>query len=77
MLDLEAVFRSLKSELGLRPIFHQKEHRSKGHLFITVLAYQLVQVIRGASVSRGNTPHGRRCGVFCAPATGYRHLSLC
>ena len=44
--DLEAVFRSLKSELGLRPIFHQKEHRSKGHLFITVLAYQLVQVIR-------------------------------
>ena len=46
LADLEAVFRSLKSELGLRPIFHQKEHRSKGHLFITVLAYQLVQVIR-------------------------------
>ena len=46
LTDLEAVFRSLKSELGLRPIFHQKEHRSKGHLFITVLAYQLVQVIR-------------------------------
>ena len=35
LTDLEAVFRSLKSELGLRPIFHQKEHRSKGHL-ITV-----------------------------------------
>ena len=32
LTDLEAVFRSLKSELGLRPIFHQKEHRSKGHL---------------------------------------------
>ena len=44
--DLEAVFRSLKSELGLRPIYHQKQHRSNGHLFITVLAYQLVQVIR-------------------------------
>ena len=25
LTDLEAVFRSLKSELGLRPIFHQKE----------------------------------------------------
>ena len=37
LTDLEAVFRSLKSELGLRPIFHQKQHRSNGHLFITVL----------------------------------------
>ena len=46
LTDLEAVFHSLKSELGLRPIFHQKPHRSNGHLFITVLAYQLVQVIR-------------------------------
>ncbi len=46
LTDLEAVFRSLKSELGLRPIYHQKQDRSNGHLFITVLAYQLVQVIR-------------------------------
>ena len=46
LTDLEAVFRCLKSELGLRPIFHHKQRRSKGHLFITVLAYQLVQVIR-------------------------------
>ena len=45
LTDLEAVFRSLKSELGLRPI-HQKPRRSEGHLLITVLAYQLVQVIR-------------------------------
>ncbi len=46
LTDLEAVFRSLKSELGLRPIFHRKQERSDVHLFITVLAYQLVQVIR-------------------------------
>ena len=52
--DLEPVFRSLKSELGLRPIFHQKEHRSKGHLFITVLAYQLVQVIRRRLGAQGD-----------------------
>ena len=30
------VFRSLKSELGLRPIYHQRQQRSNGHLFITV-----------------------------------------
>ena len=46
LTDLEAVFRSRKSEVGLRPIYHQKRERSKGHLFIIVLAYQLVQVIR-------------------------------
>lgn len=46
LTDLEAVFRSLKSELGMRPIFHHKEERSDGHLFITVLAYQVVQFIR-------------------------------
>jgi len=46
LTDLEAVFRSFKSELGLRPIFHHKEERCEGHLFITVLAYQFVQLIR-------------------------------
>ena len=46
LTDLEAVFRSLKGELGLRPIFHSKEERSDGHLFISVLAYQFVQAIR-------------------------------
>lgn len=44
--DLESVFRSLKSELGMRPVYHHKEDRCDGHLFITVLAYQAVQVIR-------------------------------
>ena len=43
---LEAVFRSLKSELGLRPVYFYQEEREDGHLFITVLAYQFVQIIR-------------------------------
>jgi transposase len=46
LTDLEAVFRSLKSELGLRPIYHHKTHRVSGHLFISVLAYHLVHTIR-------------------------------
>jgi transposase len=46
LTDLEAVFRSFKSQLGLRPIFHHKEERADGHLFLTVLAYQFVQLIR-------------------------------
>ncbi|WP_342455466.1 IS1634 family transposase, partial [Aquabacter sp. P-9] len=46
LTDLESVFRSLKSELGLRPVYHSTEERADGHLFITVLAYQAVQVLR-------------------------------
>ena len=46
LTDLEAVFRSLKSELGLRPIYHHKTDRVSGHLFISVLAYHLVHTIR-------------------------------
>jgi len=38
LTDLEAVFRSLKSELGLRPVFHHNTDRVSGHLFISVLA---------------------------------------
>ena len=53
LTDLEAVFRSLKSELGLRPVFHHKENRVDGHLFITVLAYQFVQIIRRHLKARG------------------------
>lgn len=46
LTDLEAVFRSMKSELGLRPIHHQITRRVTGHLFITLLAYHLVHIIR-------------------------------
>ncbi len=53
LTDLEAVFRSLKSELGLRPIYHQKEVRVEGHLFITLLAYHLVHTIRSQLKAKG------------------------
>jgi transposase len=46
LTDLESVFRSLKSELGMRPVYHQKTHRVEGHIFITCLAYNLVHQIR-------------------------------
>jgi hypothetical protein len=38
---IESVFRSLKSELGIRPIYHRLEHRADAHVFIAFLAYCL------------------------------------
>jgi len=35
---VEATFRSLKSELGLRPIWHRLDRRVAAHLFVAVLA---------------------------------------
>jgi transposase len=55
LTDLEAVFRCLKSELGLRPVYHHKEARADGHLFITVLAYQAIQAIRRQLKEQGLT----------------------
>ena len=46
LTEIEATFRSLKTDLGLRPVFHQKEERVTGHLFITLLAYHLVHTLR-------------------------------
>jgi hypothetical protein len=83
LTDLEAVFRGLKSELGLRPVFHHKEHRTEGHLFITVLAYQLVQAIRyrlkllGQHLSLGSSPRAGLDRVARDPVgapTGHRDL---
>jgi len=41
LTQIEAVFRSLKSELGIRPIYHQLEHRADAHILIAFLAYCL------------------------------------
>lgn len=41
LTQIEGVFRSLKSELGIRPIYHQLEHRADAHVLIAFLAYCL------------------------------------
>ena len=46
LTDLESVSWSLKSELGMRPVYHHLKKRCDGHLFIIIHAYQPVQLIR-------------------------------
>lgn len=45
LTKVEDAFRSMKSELGLRPIYHQKGCRVDGHLFLTVLGYHVLHTI--------------------------------
>ena len=46
LLKAESGFRMLKSSLGLRPNHHQLEDRVDGHIFISILAYHLLNWIR-------------------------------
>jgi len=50
---VEDSFRCLKSELGLRPVYHQKDRRLEGHLFISVLAYHLLASLQKRLMEKG------------------------
>jgi len=41
LTEAEASFRALKSELSIRPLFHQKEPRIKAHVMVAFLGYAL------------------------------------
>jgi transposase len=46
--DVEAVFRCLKTDLKIRPIHHQKDKYIEPHIWLGILAYQMVNYIRKA-----------------------------
>jgi transposase len=49
----EAAFRTLKSPLGERPVFHHKEGRVEAHIFLCVLAYHLLISIEKTLLDQG------------------------
>jgi transposase len=44
--EIEATFRTLKTDLDLRPIYHQKDDSTMAHLHLGILAYWVVNTIR-------------------------------
>lgn len=43
--EVEASFRCLKSDLNIRPVFHQKDKYIESHIWLGILAYQVVNYI--------------------------------
>jgi transposase len=41
LVEVEQAFKNLKSDLSLRPIYHQKDPRIEAHIFVAFLAYCL------------------------------------
>jgi transposase len=44
--DIERCFRTLKSSLDIRPIYHWVDRRIEAHIFMCVMALQLQRVLR-------------------------------
>ena len=58
LTQIESVFRSLKSDLRVRPIYHQLEHRADAHILIAFLAYCLQVTLKNRLMAHapGLTP---------------------
>jgi len=52
---VENSFRTLKSSLGLRPIYHQKDTSSNAHMFISVIAYHILHSIEYTLKQNGDS----------------------
>jgi len=46
LTEIESVFKTLKSDLAIRPIHHQLEHRVDAHIFIAFLAYCVMVTLK-------------------------------
>jgi transposase len=66
LTEAEAAFRALKSELAIRPVFHQLEHRTKAHILVAFLGYALWVTLKHQL---------RRRGTGLSPAQALAHLA--
>jgi transposase len=46
LVQIEAAFKCLKSDLGIRPIYHHLEHRVDAHILVAFLAYCLMATLK-------------------------------
>jgi len=85
LVQIEAAFKCLKSELGIRPIYHQLEHRVEAHILIAFLAYCLTVTLRHRLQvhAPGLTPRvvleklaSIQALDVCLPTTDGRHLVM-
>lgn len=53
LTEIEATFRTLKTDLALRPVFHKNDENIEAHLFLGLMAYQIVATIRYQLKNKG------------------------
>jgi transposase len=85
LTEIEQAFKDLKSDLSIRPIYHQLDHRIEAHIFVAFVAYCLQVTLkqRSRALAPGLTPRAV-LEKFAAvqmvdvhlPTTDGRHLLL-
>ena len=85
LTEIEQAFKELKNDLAIRPVFHQREERIEGHIFVSFIAYCLLVTLKNLARPRANglTPRAI-IEAFAAiqmvdvhlPTTDGRHLVL-
>jgi hypothetical protein len=77
LTEAEASFRALKSELSIRPLFHQKEPRVKAHVLVAFLGYALWVTLKHLLQRRPIVPQPSASGVDNAqPFSPMKALAL-
>jgi transposase len=85
LTEAEAAFRALKSELSIRPIFHQLERRAKAHILVAFLGYALWVTLKHLLIRKGSTASPARALALLAtlvsadivlPTTDRREIRL-
>lgn len=58
LTEIEQAFKELKGDLGIRPIYHQLDHRIEAHIFVAFIAYclQVTLKFRARRLAPGLTP---------------------
>jgi len=58
LAQIEAAFKTMKSELGIRPLYHQRGHRVEAHILVAFLAYCLLVTLKNRlqTLAPGLTP---------------------
>ena len=59
LVDAEAAFRTHKSDLVLRPLWHQYPHRVEAHILVCFLAYVLWKILQQCTQAAGLGPAPR------------------
>lgn len=83
LTEVEDAFKALKSELGTRPVHHQRDDRVESHLFISVLAYSILKSITYTLEKKGCNKSWTsiktilsthmRSSIFISDIKGHRH----
>lgn len=78
LTEAEAAFRALKSELSIRPLFHQKEPRVMAHVMVAFLGYALWVTLKHLLKRRAPAvPQPTASGVFNSqPFSAMKALAL-